>query len=352
MWNSRGLTLAVALLGLPALAQERMQGFAVERLYQSAPGGGWMVMDDLSLRGGLGGALSLSVGYAHHPLELAPADGAPSLPVISHAVLADLGGAITYGRFRVYFNLSSPMYVSGQSGVAGAYQYTGAVANLETNPDLISDARVGFDALAFGAPDGPFRLGASAQLSIPSGSQDAYVTDGTFRAMGRLLFAGDVSRFSWAAQLGVHLRPRDDTPVPIGPKGSELLFGLAAGVRWPVAGGTYCLVIGPEVFGETALKSLFGAGASGLEALLGARLEGIGEGGLKLRVKLGVGAGLIPAFGAPEWRVIAAVETFDRAADRDGDLVPDSRDACPDTPGVGGRDPKSNGCPESKEPRP
>jgi hypothetical protein len=39
-----------------ALAQQRAEGFAVERFYSAAPGGGWFVMDDLSLRGGLGGA--------------------------------------------------------------------------------------------------------------------------------------------------------------------------------------------------------------------------------------------------------------------------------------------------------
>src|SRR5260370_39812697 len=40
------------------------QGFAVERFYPSAPGGGWFVMDALDLRGGLGGALALTTGYA------------------------------------------------------------------------------------------------------------------------------------------------------------------------------------------------------------------------------------------------------------------------------------------------
>src|ERR1700722_8370307 len=49
-------------------AQQQPSGFAVERLYQSAPGGGWFVMDDLDMTGRLGGAVSLTSGYARNPL--------------------------------------------------------------------------------------------------------------------------------------------------------------------------------------------------------------------------------------------------------------------------------------------
>src|SRR5258708_12044189 len=65
-----------------ARAQQQAQGFAVERLYQSAPGAGWIVMDDLSLHGGLGGALSLSPGYAHRPLQVPSPDAAPRPPLV------------------------------------------------------------------------------------------------------------------------------------------------------------------------------------------------------------------------------------------------------------------------------
>src|SRR5215475_13472065 len=49
-------------------AQQEVAGFAVERLYESAPGAGWFVMDDLDISGRLGGAVSLSSGYARNPL--------------------------------------------------------------------------------------------------------------------------------------------------------------------------------------------------------------------------------------------------------------------------------------------
>src|SRR5208282_3530659 len=100
-----------------------------------------------------------------------------------------------------------------------------------------------------------------------------YTTDGTVRAMLRVLFAGDLATFTYAGQLGVHVRPLDDAPTPGSPQGSELLFGAAGGVRFP-AGGSTAVVVGPELFGETAFRSFFQSTATGLEGLLTARVEG------------------------------------------------------------------------------
>ena len=56
------LTAAVAW-STTARAQQQAEGFGVERLYLSAPGGGWFVMDSLDMRGGLGGAMAgLTIG--------------------------------------------------------------------------------------------------------------------------------------------------------------------------------------------------------------------------------------------------------------------------------------------------
>jgi hypothetical protein len=80
--HGRGFALFVCAAGFvtlsvgPATAQQQTQplqqtqGFAVERFYPSAPGGGWFVMDDINISGGLGGAISLTGGYALNPLEV------------------------------------------------------------------------------------------------------------------------------------------------------------------------------------------------------------------------------------------------------------------------------------------
>jgi OOP family OmpA-OmpF porin len=279
----------------------------------------------------------------------------------------NIGLAATYGRFRAYLSFDTPLTVQGQGcppaphdttcGTVGAYQFTApnsgqpftpSGVNLGTAPDAFADARVGFDARLLGSAGSPLRLGVGAQLFVPSPNtvQSEYLTDGTFRAMGRLLFAGDVGALSYAGQIGVHVRPLDESPTPGGPQGSELLFGLAGGPKFSVGkSNAMSLVVGTEVFGETAFRSFFGSNATGVEGMLAGRLEGTADDGRQVRVKLGAGAGIDANFGAPEWRLVFGIEIFDHGGDRDNDGVTDSKDACPDTPGIKSEDPKTNGCP-------
>ena len=77
-------------------------------------------------------------------------------------------------------------------------------------------------------------------------------------------------------------------------------------------GGKMVVVVGPELYGETAFRSFLGRTATGLEGLLTGRLEETGDHGPQRRIKLGVGGGLNPHFGAPEWRFVLGVEVFDR----------------------------------------
>ena len=328
MRSSRKATLAIVFAVSTAWApvagaQQTPQGFALERFYSSAPGGGWLVMDSLDMHGGLGGAVSFTTGYAHDPLRVT--DGVNHLSVVADQAFAEIGMAATYDRFRLYLNLDSPLVVQGQSGAVGGYQYLAPGVDPGSNPDTISDARFGFDARFLGEPGGPFRLGAGAQLIVSSGNRGDYasnvpadyLTDGTFRGFGRVLFAGDIGRLAYAGQLGVHIRPLDDSPAPGSPEGSELVFGVAAGPRLPVGrDARAAFVLGPEIYGETAFRSFLGRETTGLEALLSGRFEGTGEDGPQLRVKLGAGGGLNPHFGAPEWRMVFGIELFDHQAGR------------------------------------
>jgi hypothetical protein len=295
-----------------AAAQEPAQGFAVERFYPAAPGGGWMVMDDLDMRGGLGGGIAVSGGYARKPLRVTTSDGSQRLAVVSDQAFADVGAAVTYDRYRLYFNLDSPLSVSGEGGPVGGYFLKAPSVGLGSNPDTFSDVRAGFDARVLGGAKSSFRLGAGAQLMIPSGDRNDYVSDGTYRAMGRVLFAGNVGLLTYAGQLGVHIRPLDDSPAPGSPQGSELLFGVAAGPKLATGGnGAAVVVLGPEIYGETAFRSFLGTTATGVEGLLTARIEAARGDGTRLRVKWGTGGGINPHFGAPEWRAVFALEVFE-----------------------------------------
>jgi hypothetical protein len=307
------LGLAVVLaLGAPvahARAPERPQGFAVERLYPSGPGGGWFVMDDLDIHGGLGGALALTLGYANNPLRVS--DGLHRVAVVSDQFSADIAAAITYRRWRFYLNLDAPLWIGGTCGIVGNYSFTAPAVDLGSNPDTLSDARVGADMRIFGRPGSRFRLGVSAQLLIPFGERSDYDTDDMFRGMLRVLFAGDAPYFTYAGHVGVHIRSLDDSPTPGSPHGSELLFGVAAGAKLPIGHSQkWVAVVGPEIYGATAFRAFLDENGTALEGLLTGRIEGARDDKLQVRVKLGVGAGLNHHFGAAEWRVVVGVEMF------------------------------------------
>ena len=258
-------------------------GFAVERFYPSPAGAGWFVLDELKMQGSLSGAIALSLGYARRPLP----------PAVNEQAFSNFSASVTYNRFRFYLDLTSPLLVSGEGGTLGPSQ----------NPDIVSDSRIGLDARIFGRAESPLRLGIGTQLIVPSGDQAAYHTDGTYRGMFRALLAGDIARLSYAAQLGFHLRPA-------GPERSEFLFGLGVGRRFDLC-TQWALIAGPELYGETALRSMIGHDTTGLEGLIIGRFEGT-KSGPQLRLKAGVGAGLDARFGAPQWRLLIAVELFSR----------------------------------------
>jgi len=306
-----GVVFALGSLTRVAAAQSEARGFAVERLYLSAPGAGWFVMDDLSMHGGLGGAVAVTSGYARKPLQVG--SGSERLSVVSEHLFTDFGFAATFERWRLYFNLAAPISSKGRNGVVGGYHFTGPSLTLKNSPDSFEDARIGTDVRLLGQADSVFRLGVGAQLFFPTGKRADYDSDDSYRAMARALFAGDLAAFSYAGELGVHIRPLDEALTPDWPRGNELLFGVAAGLKFPLdTSAATVLVAGPELFGASAFDSLLGSRATALECLLSARLEAVSGRAELVRFKLGAGGGLEPHFGAPEWRVVGAVELSDQ----------------------------------------
>jgi hypothetical protein len=324
--SAAAVLLAVLTAPRGARADNPPQGFALDRLYLSAPGAGWLVMDDLAMHGSLGGVVAFTAGYAHNPLRVSA--GSHALTIVSDQATADLGLALTLDRFRFYVNMDAPLVTLGQAGTIDGTTFVTPKLDLGMQPDTLADGRVGVDVRLVGSHESRFRLGLGAQLFVPNGPRTtsnldgsysgcAYSTDGDYRAMLRALVAGDLGGMSYAAHLGVHLRQVDEPSTPGNPRGSELLFGAAAGSKIPLAPkGATLLVVGPEVWGETAFKSFFGGSTTGIEGLVSARLEHGGDDGPLLRVKLGVGGGLDSGFGAPDFRATVGVELSDRTRPR------------------------------------
>jgi hypothetical protein len=310
-----GLAVASLLAAGRADAQQQALGFHVERLYPSAPGAGWVAMDALDMHGGLGGVAAVTAAYAHDPLRV-KMGGSDHLTVVSSQAFVEFGFAATYERWRFHFAMDAPLVGRGTSGTAGAYTFAAPDVRQRSHPDALSDARIGLDVRLVGEEESRFRLGAGAQLFVPNGDRSDYVTDGSYRAMGRALVAGDVGAFSYAGHVGIHVRPLDDSPTPGSPQGSEMLFGAAGGARFLLGERrSTALVVGPEIYGATAFRSFFEGNGTALDGLLSGRLEGTGHVGPQLRLKVGTGVGLNQHFGAPEWRFVVSIETFGHATD-------------------------------------
>ena len=307
LWSAVARAIWLSAVSSSAHAQQPATGFAIERFSPAPPGSGWFVMDDLNISGGLGGAIELSSGYARNPLVVPGSAALPGFPLVSDEAFVNIGAAVTLNRYRLYFDLPVPYLVSGSSGTFGAYALSAPAVTPGTNPDTVADPRLGFDARLLGAPDSSLRLGGSAELIFPSGARSEYTSDARYRGDFRLLAAGDYRAWSYAGHLGVQLRPLVDNAVPGGPDGSEFHFGVSGGHKTNL-NQTWALVVGPEVFGETALRAFFN-GDTGIEGLMTARFERSGQ-GRNLRVRIGIGHGIVQHFGAPEWRVLAAVEIF------------------------------------------
>ncbi len=301
------ITTLLVLVGvrLSAHGQQRAQGFGVERFSPSPVGSGWLLMNDLASPGELGGALALTSGYAHNPLALR--DRTTRVAVISDQAFLNFGAAVVFRGFRLSLDAAMPLIIRGTSGTVKGTTFSAPSVSLGSNPDSLTDIRVGADARLLGQPGTAFRLGVSARLFIPSGNRDDYATDGTYRGMLHALVAGDVARFAYAAEAGVHIRPLE--PSSGGPQGSELLCGVAGGIKFELGKSqNWSLVIGPEVVAATALRAMFAQRSSGVEVLASARLETHLDDTTRLRAKLGLGLGLGSRLGVPEWRVVLGIE--------------------------------------------
>jgi hypothetical protein len=292
---------------------QQQQGFAVERFYPSAPGAGWFVMDDLTMDGTLGGAIELTGGYSQNPWQVTGANGTGGTAVVSAEAFVNVGLAATHDRYRAYLNIPMPLLVIGTSGAIGPYSLTAPAVNVGTNPDTISDPRLGFDVRFLGTAESALRLGGGAQLIFPSGHRTDYVTDARYRGMLRFLAAGDVKAFSFAGQLGYHARSLSDLPALGGPNGSEFLFGGSAGRKFSLGRG-WQVIAGPEIYGETAFRAFFN-GNTGAEALMTGRFETISD-SRRVRIKIGVGHAVVEHFGAAEWRVLFGADVFGQTRGR------------------------------------
>ncbi|MDB5214487.1 MAG: Outer rane lipoprotein omp16 precursor [Myxococcaceae bacterium] len=339
------LVVGAATFGLaldtPASAQSA--GFAVDRFDPSERGSDWFTVESLDLRGHVRPALGLVLDYAYRPLAFYDQNGNLVTSLVDNQLFAHIGGSLVlWDRVRLGVNLPIALYQNGDSGTL-----TGAGAlSSPTSAFAAGDLRLGADLRLAGVYGGPATLGIGVQAYLPTGSRGSFTGDESVRVAPRVMVAGDVGAFAYAARIGIMYRGLDDS---FGGTrlGTEMPFAASAGLR----GFNHKLLVGPEVFGTTTLDDPFAKTSAPLEILLGAHFTIAGG----LRAGLGGGTGLTRGLGAPTARFVGniewapGIEEAPRPTDRDGDGVFDNEDACPDVPGVRTDDPATNGCPPDRD---
>jgi outer membrane protein OmpA-like peptidoglycan-associated protein len=334
------LAFAAVLVTRTASAQTDPR-HAVDRLEPAERGSEWFANESLDLRGNLRPSLGYVLTYARRSVVV-PSDGTTRAPVHDLALL-HLGGSVVFAdRLRVALDLPFQVYAGGQTTTSNGTLYAAP-----PNESGLGDLRLSLDVRLFGTHRGPFTGAFGLQAWAPTGEQSQWTSDGVFRVRPRMMLAGEIGAFVWAAQIGAQAR---------GGTRSELDASAAAGVRLQRT-----VVVGPEVIASTTFEDAFAKATTPIEALFGAHwlIDGTA------RLGGGIGAGLTDGIGAPSWRAVFSLEwspAIPRARrrrpdgslvggprvvrpDADHDTIPDDADACPSVPGVATSDPKTNGCP-------
>lgn len=345
--RSRSLALPISsvalLLTLTASSTASAQGFALNRFDPSERGSEWFVLDTLDLRGKARPAFGVVGDWGYKPLVVYDrTDDSEVGAIVEHQVFVHAGASLVLvDRLRLGANLPIGVYQTGDRVTLG---------NQTFNPpgSAIGDLRLSADIRLIGKYGEAFNSAIGAAVYLPTGSRDEFTSDGNVRVQPRAMISGDISFFTYAAKLGLNVRPLNDEFANNKPLGSELVGGVSAGIRT----ANKKLVIGPELYGSTVFTSsdaFFKRRTTPAELLLGFHYTA-GD----FRFGAGVGTGVFAgsrAWGTPLLRTVATLEWAPQIVeDSDGDGIPDNEDACPTVPGVRSSDPRLNGCPPPPPP--
>ncbi|HEX5657032.1 MAG TPA: OmpA family protein [Polyangiales bacterium] len=316
-----------------ALAQ-RGEGFALDR-FRPAPSS----EDGLALflprtLPHLRPSVGLTLDYSHKPLVIARGGNDPDSALVKHRLQGHLTGALGLGdRYELFVRAPVLLVQRGDDqsfGIARSVASSAAFGTLS----LGGSVRL--------VEQGPFSLGASAWLDVPSGRAASLTGDDGVGAGGLLSTAYDSRRIDVALNFGARYRPQAD--FGSSQIGSQLLFGAGA----YVPAGERVTFLG-ELNGAVELREV-GRNASQtapLELLLGARVPTP----FQVLFSGAVGLGLTHAIGMPDVRALLqasypSARAKSKQSDADGDGVFDDRDQCPEIAedDDGFRD--DDGCPE------
>ena len=298
--------------------------------------------------------LGLWGSYAQDPVVLRNAStGAALAYPLEHAVGLDVVASVGLGsRAAVGIDLPMSLWQEGSrpSGASRGTFHTTALGDLAIagKVAIVSNDRQGLRA--------GLGLGAVATVTVPTGDQASFVSDGSVTASLAVLGEYALGVGEARASLGYTVRTNGATTSPLTGStrfGDEIPWSLAiafrpkavapsvdpddrqeweVGLRGALPGGPTA----PFASGATALSPVLLS--VGDRIALGSQHDAF--------VVWGGDFGLDDAYGVPSFRAIFGLGWAPRVHDRDGDGVPDDVDQCPDLPEDRDGIQDDDGCPE------
>ncbi len=278
----------------------------------------------------------LMLDYAHNPLVLVDGTGKKLGGIVEHQMFMHLAINFSlFNRLAIYADMPFSLLDKGDSQpvTGGSFKFT------PPNKAGIGDLRLGARVRLFGEYHDAFQIGLGGYVWLPTGTDQAFISDGKVRGMPHLLLGGRVDRFIWSVMAGPTLK--SSTNVGNVKLGHQFNWGAGLGV---LLGTKRNFQLGLESTGGVTLTEA-NKRSTNAEVLAGAKYRVISP----LEIGLGVGPGLTSGVGTPDFRGVFSImytpEIEPPDGDRDGDGIKDKVDACPDVKGVASDDPKKNGCP-------
>jgi outer membrane protein OmpA-like peptidoglycan-associated protein len=341
------------LLAAPAAHTQDDRGFSVQN-FETAPGqGSFLTVESAAVpESPVGFQVGGMLGYQYRPLVIRSCEsiedgactewGDEEVALVAHHLMLEPMAALSFsGVFEaglvlpvVLFQTGDALTGDGASGDIAAP--SGKVGLGDPRLHLKLDLLHGL----FETEQTVFDMAIVAVVGFPLGNavqSASFMGDSTFTVHPKLAFGFDFGRLRLGLNGGYLVREEKD--FHLAEVGSRISYGAAAEV-----GFTERLSGIAEVFGQNGVtRELSGSPLEGALALRYRYDSGVALTG-------GAGTGIIAGIGTPVVRVFLGLawspppETG--PGDRDGDGLPDDRDACPDDPEDRDGFEDEDGCPD------
>ena len=340
----RRLALAsFLLLAAPAFAHAQ-RSIDIARFTPAPDGDGFLTISGTRTPGPFNTNFALYVNYASQLFVLRGAsDPSARVAIISDRV--DLDALFQVGILGRFALVVDAPVIAYQAGNGAFYDGGGGLPVVAIrDPSLALRARLlGEDATVERARHEGEGLALRFATTLPLGMSDSFAGEGAPVVDGAVLADFHLLDFGLGGQIGArhHFAEPQLAGTHLSPLSfrNQLYAGL--GVQLPAFFLDHLVAIA-EVDVTTDLENPFGnAATTAVEWRIGARYA-IAD----TLITVAGGTGLVAGVGAPSGRLILGVSWAPRVHDRDGDGIPDDRDACVTLPEDFDGHQDEDGCPE------